>query len=43
MSLRPRALPKLRAQSVRQLASLTEGGSPFMLPAPLFHPRVGGA
>lgn len=31
MTLRPRALPKLRAQAIRQLASLTEGGSPFML------------
>lgn len=32
MSLRPRALPKLRAQAIRQFASLTDGGSPFMLP-----------
>jgi hypothetical protein len=31
VSLRARALPKLRAQAVRQLASFTDGG-PYMLP-----------
>lgn len=32
MTLRPRALPKVRGQTIRRVGGLTDGGSPFMLP-----------